>query len=196
MTIDSTLSLSLNIKSMFSSGQTNEWLIGRFTSTGERKLFEQLYDNCSNDLYHFLLTLSDHATAKDICQKTWLKVFEKPHLYSESGRFLAWLFTLARHALIDELRKSQRLDCNEKTLLDLPSEGLPNEDSPALALADAFNRELTALPFEQREAFCLQQEGFGLQEIAKITYSKIETVKSRLRYAKSSLRKNLEKYHD
>lgn len=191
MTTLSNLSLSLNIKSMFTGSHSNEWLIRRFTATGERKLFEQLYDNCADDLYHFLLTQSDRTIGKDICQKTWLKVFEKPHLYNDSGRFVAWLFTIARHALIDEFRKTNRIESDHILV-----ENQSVTDTPKLDLAQAFDDELRALPFEQREAFCLQQEGFGLQEIANITHSKTETIKSRLRYAKTSLRKNLEKYHD
>lgn len=176
---------------MFTDGHSNEWLIGRFASTADRKLFEQLYDNCADDLYHFLLTQSDRNIAKDICQKTWLKIFEKPHLYNDSGRFIAWLFTIARHALIDEFRKTNHTESNE-TVID----NLTHSDTPIQGLAQAFDRALLALPFEQREAFCLQQEGFGLQEIAGITHSKTETVKSRLRYAKATLRSSLEKYHD
>lgn len=191
MAMSNNLSLSLNIKSMFTGSHSNEWLISRFTSTGDKKLFEQLYDNCADDLYHFLLTQSDRTIAKDISQKTWLKIFEKPHLYHNSGRFIAWLFTVARYALIDEFRKTNRIDLDQQSL-----ENQSITDTVKLDLAKAFDRELSALPFEQREAFCLQQEGFGLQEIANITHSKTETVKSRLRYAKTSLRKNLEKYHD
>ena len=163
----------------------------RFTSTGDRKLFERLYDNCADDLYHFMLTQSDRNIAKDICQKTWLKVFEKPHLYNDSGRFIAWLFTIARHALIDEFRKAIRTESNATAIHNMTC-----TDTPAQDLSQAFDKALLILPFEQREAFCLQQEGFGIQEISDITHSKTETVKSRLRYAKASLRNSLENYHD
>ncbi|MEM7257764.1 MAG: sigma-70 family RNA polymerase sigma factor, partial [Pseudomonadota bacterium] len=47
------------------------------------------------------------------------------------------------------------------------------------------------LPPEQRETFILQQEGFSNREISDITGVGSETVKSRLRYAKSSLRTRL-----
>ena len=52
---------------------------------------------------------------------------------------------------------------------------------------------LTELPAVQREAFLLQQEaGLPLAEIASITGVGEETVKSRLRYATTSLRTALE----
>lgn len=166
--------------------------MAKYASSKDAMILEQLYDSCANDLYHFLLSLSDPATAKDIAQKTWLKVIEKPHLYQHSGSFIGWLFTLARNALIDELRR-------EKRWSELPQDEQLSAPTPVAADDDinsAFDRVLTSLPFEQREAFCLQQEGFGLQDIASITHSGIETVKSRIRYAKQTLRARLEKYHD
>ncbi|MFA3792705.1 RNA polymerase sigma factor [Aliiglaciecola sp. SL4] len=186
------MSLTLAIKSLFSISHSNEWLIVRFAQSGDKKLFEQLYDNCGDDLYHFLVTQSDIHLAKDISQRTWLKVFEKPHLYKESGRFNAWLFTVARNILVDEFRRTNRCE----SLTDKPMEQLKTAFDFTDPIETIFDKTLMSLPFEQRESFCLQQEGFGLQEIADITGCGVETVKSRVRYAKNSLRDKLEKYHD
>jgi len=51
---------------------------------------------------------------------------------------------------------------------------------------------LAELPDEQRMTFVLQQEGFSHREIADITGVGSETVKSRLRYAKSATRARME----
>ena len=51
------------------------------------------------------------------------------------------------------------------------------------------------LPLEQREAFLLQAEGdLSVQEIAEATGVNFETVKSRLRYARASLRQHLKEF--
>jgi RNA polymerase sigma-70 factor (ECF subfamily) len=51
---------------------------------------------------------------------------------------------------------------------------------------------LDGLPVEQREAFLLQEDaGLGLADIAAVTGSNAETVKSRLRYAVKKLRSTL-----
>jgi DNA-directed RNA polymerase specialized sigma24 family protein len=42
----------------------------------------------------------------------------------------------------------------------------------------------------------LQLEGFSLEDIASISGSSAETVKSRLRYARASLSQALELFHD
>jgi len=51
---------------------------------------------------------------------------------------------------------------------------------------------LAELPEDQRMTFVLQQEGFSHREIADITGVGSETVKSRLRYAKSATRARME----
>jgi RNA polymerase sigma factor (sigma-70 family) len=165
---------------------SNEALMLRYASSGDTILLSKLYDACGNDLYHFMLTLSEPTLAKDICQMTWLKVIEKKHLYRDSGLFKAWLFTLARNLLIDEYRKQKNTSDDLDTLCaEQAPQALEGE------LLQRFNGALQQLPFAQREAFCLQQEDFSLEDIASITHTNIETVKSRLRYAKDNLREQL-----
>ena len=55
------------------------------------------------------------------------------------------------------------------------------------------NAAWTALPAAQREAFLLQAEGaMSLAEIAETTGVPLETARSRLRYARATLRQTLE----
>ena len=183
------MSFTLTLKARLFDRKSNESLMLRYAQSGDRVLLTKLYDTCGHDLFHFVLTLSDPTLAKDICQKTWLKVIEKKHLYQPTGQFKAWLFTLARNQLIDEFRRIKPNISNTEQLLDLAPEielNLENQGVSAL-----FDHALMSLAFEQREAFCLQQEGFSLQDIASITHCPIETVKSRLRYAKDNIRKVL-----
>ncbi|MDP5032322.1 MAG: sigma-70 family RNA polymerase sigma factor [Paraglaciecola sp.] len=185
------MSISLSLKTWFTrlssdASWSNEALMLRYASSGDNHALSTLYDACGNDLYHFILSLSDPTLAKDISQATWLKVIEKKHLYKDSGSFKAWIFTLARNQLIDEIRRQK------DTTADLGNVVAEQADEAHdAALLSRFNRALVNLPFAQREAFCLQQEDFSLEDIAVITHSNIEAVKSRLRYAKDGLRKQL-----
>lgn len=186
------MSFALTLKTRLFDRTSNESLMLRYAQSGDRALLCKLYDTCGNDLYHFVLTLSDPTLAKDICQKTWLKVIEKKHLYQHSGQFKAWLFTLARNQLIDEFRRNKHNISDTEQLIDSEQNievSLDNKNVSAV-----FDHALLLLAFEQREAFCLQQEGFTLQDIASMTHCPMETVKSRLRYAKDSMRKVLNKH--
>ena len=187
------MSISLSLKTwLFRYSSTTSWsneeLMLSYAACGDQLILSKLYDACGNDLYHFLLTLSEPTLAKDISQLTWLKVMEKKHLYRDSGMFKAWLFTLARNLLIDEYRKTQKFVDDS----DISKFVAPELDSSQTQdRLQRFNLALENLPFVQREAFCLQQEMFSLEDIASITHNNIETVKSRLRYAKDNLREQL-----
>ena len=184
------MSISIALRTLFRAQISNEELMQNYAVSGDKQVLSQLYNNCADDLYHFILTQTDCTLAKDICQKAWIRVIEKRQLYQRSGKFKAWLFTLARNQLFDELRRQHRLTDLEQ--VEEPTQLMEQ----ASDIESAFSAALTSLPFEQREAFCLQQEGFSLNEIAGISHAPIETVKSRLRYAKKSLRNKLENHHD
>jgi RNA polymerase sigma factor (sigma-70 family) len=169
------MSFTLTLKSILLNQHSNESLMFRYAVSGDRALLTRLYDACGNDLYHFILTLSDPTLAKDICQKTWIKVIEKKHLYKDSGQFKAWLFTLARNQLMDEYRKIKSTN-NEIEIIVDDSQNIQLDTDISLV----FDQALLVLPFEQREAFCLQQEGFSIVDIATITHSNSETTRATL----------------
>ena len=58
---------------------------------------------------------------------------------------------------------------------------------------DVFKACIQQLPYKQKEALSLQFEGFSLAEIAAICGAEKETIKTRIRYAKDSLKTMLEK---
>ena len=218
------MSISLSLKNLFVGSSvarmSNETLILRYAAKKESHVLAQLYDNCERDLYHFLLSLTDKEVAQEVAQLTWLKVIEKTHLYRDQGSFKSWLFTIARRCLIDEFRKAGRFQelfeeqteaiTSESTSLDNSGISSSVQENSAIltdvellsqrdsnsSIVKQFNIALSSLPFSQKEAFCLQQEGFSLTEISQLTASETETVKSRIRYAKQALKKHLEKYRD
>ena len=138
----------------------------------------------------------------DLAQDVWLTVVREASRYEVRARFTTWIFTLAHNRMVDHCR-------GRKTHASLEAE---NEDGQTLAetlpapsgfgpLRRIESREqarqllaaLDALPLVQREAFVLQAEaGMSVAEIAQATGVGLETAKSRLRYARSALREQLE----
>ena len=180
------MSITLSLKNWLGVAESNDDLMLRYGDTGEVKYLAELIKRVGDDLYFYLLKHSDSELAKDISQQAWIKVIDRRKSYSSTGSFKGWLFKIARTTLIDEYRKLNRwqtlseeieMVCNDKNL-----ESLFETDKLA-----AFNLALAQLPFLQREALVLQQEGFRLREIASITASELETIKTRLRYAKQQL---------
>jgi len=165
-----------------------------YAKSGDNRYLEQLIALYSNDLHHYLVTQSNTHLAYDVSQQTWLKVIEKRHLYQAQTTPKAWLFKLARNTLIDEYRKQQRfVELDENT--HLAAQNDKNESGLTIGSSNisygAFDAALKQLSFVQREAITLQQEGFSLADIELITQSSLETIKTRLRYAKQNLKRLL-----
>ncbi|MBQ4814455.1 hypothetical protein A7985_15915 [Pseudoalteromonas luteoviolacea] len=176
----------LAIKSWFIQHKTNaEDPLYEFKKCGENRYLEQAIDNFNPDLYHYLCTQSTPEVAEDICQKTWLTIVEKRHYYQTHNTPKAYVFKIARNALIDELRKQSKLVLDEDVTVQhqtTPDNGFSEASSERLYQA------IKQLPHNQNEALSLQLEGFSLKQIAQITETNAETVKTRLRYAKQQLK--------
>ncbi|TMP25106.1 RNA polymerase sigma factor [Pseudoalteromonas rubra] len=157
-----------------------------FKLSGENKYLELAIDKYNHDLYHFLLTQSDSELAKDVCQKTWLTVVEKRQAYHTSQAPKAFLFKVARNALIDELRRQKKL-----AYMESPEQHIPAQTEREKQSHQPLYNAILSLPLAQREAISLQLEGFSLQQIASITDSAQETIKTRLRYARAALKNKL-----
>jgi len=121
-----------------------------------------------------------------------------------TAKFATWLYTLARHRLVDHWRASGQAkfasiddDGDEGTRAAVEALPASRREEPEARLVGRQLREqlhaaLATLPAVQRDAFLLQQEGgLSLAEIAELTGAGMETVKSRLRYAVAKLRGEL-----
>jgi RNA polymerase sigma-70 factor, ECF subfamily len=153
------------------------------------ELLDRLIEQYQYRLFRYLLYLTGHRErAEDFFQETWIRVLERGHQYDGKSKFEAWLFSIARHLVIDWQRqkKAQSLDA-----LTSPEEGAPmdfadDDPSPLHLLltqeADsAVQASLGKLPAIYREVLLLRfQEELNLAEIAAVLSAPISTVKSRL----------------
>ncbi|WP_333607848.1 sigma-70 family RNA polymerase sigma factor [Arsukibacterium sp.] len=190
---------SVILPGWFNRSSCADQLMQQFQQSGELQWLEKLILRCGDDLYHFLLRQADAQLAADISQQCWLKVLENRHSYRAESRFKTWLFTLARNALVDELRKQQRWHLTEwqddKAINDTTNGQSIFEQLTGLQQKQRLAVALQALPPLQREAILLQLEDFSLEDIAHITGELPETIKSRLRYARERLAQLLGEEH-
>lgn len=199
------MSIGASLQSLFQGKRekalgVSERLMLRYGAKGDEASLAALFDLHNHKLFYFLKMLSDSAVAEDICQRTWIKVIESRHLFKSGDNFQAWLFTIGRRTLIDEFRKNAKLEYNNDaveafslTELVKYAQSSVEDDVQKGREKDWFKACLQQLPYKQKEALTLQFEGFGLSEIAAICGAEKETVKTRIRYAKDSLKTMLEK---
>jgi len=177
------------IKGWLNPKASPETLLSKYYSTGEARYLALLVEQFNLSLFHYLLSLSDKATAEDAIQTTWLKVINSNKV-GQHTNVKSWIFTIARNTLIDELRRQQKWQWEALDEDQLVSQKLENIVAMENQLA-GFNQVLEQLPFYQREAFIFQQEGFSVLEICQLVDENFETVKSRLRYARQNMKSAL-----
>jgi len=170
---------------------------------GDANAFDQLYARHKGALYRYFVRQLPADQAHDCFQTLWLKLIRNRHSYQASAPLVNFLFTLAHNVLMDHHRSSRRMQsATDEDLEILADDHLSQQgaDDP-LVLAERNQlqtqlRSLTrALPFHQREAWLLLQEGnLSHTQIATVTGTSSEGVKSRLRYARSKLKAGLKAY--
>jgi RNA polymerase sigma-70 factor (ECF subfamily) len=166
-------------------------------AAGDGAAFEALYARHRGPVYRYVRrSLKDAAQADELFQDVWMRVIEARVRYSPQARFTTWLYTIAHNRLVDHWRARGlalvSLDGDADDDPPEPAAGPEAEPERLLEASQAARRlaqALAALPFAQREAFLLHQEG-GLTaaEIARATGSNEEAAKSRLRYAMKKLK--------
>jgi RNA polymerase sigma-70 factor (ECF subfamily) len=172
---------------------------------GESRAFNELVTRHRGPVFNFLLRLTgDRARAEDLLQETWLKVVRSAPSYETKAKFTTFLYTIARNLSVDASRRERhraaesleqsRPGSDERTLGErLPDAGAtPERSAHGAQLRSALERALAKLPSEQREVFLLREyAGVPFKEIAEVTGTPENTVKSRMRYALEGLRKQL-----
>ena len=180
-----------------SSASSDDALLARYRE-GDGAAFEILYARHRQGLYRFLIGLSGKPElADEVFQETWLSLIRSASQPQGRATFRTWLFQIARNRLIDHWRKHgahQPLhDSYDEQLHAVGDE--TNDPEQLLNLSRDSQRlesALQALPADQREVFLLRAHGdLDLAQIASLTETPLETVKSRLRYAQQKLRRLL-----
>ena len=160
---------------------------------GDSLAFEVLYMRHKDKLFNFLYnSCQQYALVEDLAHDVWLSIIRSIENYKPSASFKTYLYRIARNKLIDYWRMNKadnEQEFDEKLHLESSVQiSGQNDMAEASIKVQEILDKIMQLPEEQREAFLLKEEGFNQQEIAQITNSKPETVKSRVRYATQALR--------
>jgi RNA polymerase sigma-70 factor (ECF subfamily) len=168
---------------------------------GDAAAFETLYGRHRGGVFRYVLRqVGLRSSAEEVFQEIWMKIISSRARYRVEARFATFLYHIAHNCVVDHFRRKTplhliSLDDEEGEALEVAG---PAGEQPerVVALRQSAARLLNALallPPEQREVFLLHEEGgLTLEEIATVTSTGRETVKSRLRYALARLREGIE----
>lgn len=164
---------------------------------GDQAAFETLYLRYKDSLYrYFIKSINDAHQSEELYQEVWIKLINSAKNYQPSAKFKTYLYTVAHNTLIDFYRKKKPIqviiedvEMNPEIELDASPIALPDDEFTFKQKSKQFMQALDELPIDQKEAIqlFLEQE-LSMEEIAEITQVKMETAKSRIRYAKSKLK--------
>jgi RNA polymerase sigma-70 factor (ECF subfamily) len=182
-------------------GESDETLMLRY-GRGDAAAFNMLYRRHEMRVWRYLeRNVGNRATADELMQEVWFAVARDAISYEPAARFTTWLFTIAHNRMIDSIRTSRHqisletLGYEAESVVEQLTADIgagPLAAAVARDQAGSLIRAIEKLPDDQREAFLLQVEGdLSVEEIAAITGCGFETIKSRLRYARTKLRELL-----
>jgi RNA polymerase sigma factor (sigma-70 family) len=171
---------------------------------GDLWAFDVLYTRHEMAVWRFVFrSVRNQAVADDLMQDVWFAVARQAGVYEVRAKFKTWLFTIAHNRMVDHFRTAKNhasLDARDEDnalaeTLAADSGFGPVRQLQSREQAAALIAAVEALPAPQREAFLLQAEaGMSVEEVATTTGVSFETAKSRLRYARSSLKQSLREF--
>jgi RNA polymerase sigma-70 factor (ECF subfamily) len=165
---------------------------------GDRVAFEELYRRFARPVLGLALRLlGDHGRAEDAAQETFAAVWRSAKSFRpERGSGSAWLYAIARHAIIDRARQRVELVVAE------PAEEASREAGPAEAaerswLSFQVQAGLERLPERERAVLELAYwSGLSQSEVASYLDVPLGTVKTRTRAALARLSGILEEVRE
>lgn len=171
----------------------------RCVGRGEVSAFDTLYHRYSKRLlYYFYKMLSqDEEKAQDFLHDLFLKIVERPELFSPERKFSTWVFSVANNMCKNEYRRLQVRQTEAVELDDLPfaEEGIP-ERIDSHVFSQKLAVELDELSEEHKAVFLLRYyENFSVRDISEVLECPEGTVKSRLFYALRRLAKRLQLFN-
>jgi len=173
--------------------QERDWAVA--AQRGDQTAFMCIVDAYQRPVYNLCYRmLGDTVLAEDAAQETFLRVYTKLKTYNYDRKFSSWLFSIASHYCIDQLRRRryQMISMDELP----PWQGIaadepePEETILTDETHDMLHRLLNALPPDYRAAVILSYwHDMSYEEIAGILNTSVSAIKSRLFRARQMMMK-------
>ena len=154
----------------------------------DSELLRALHDEHAQSLLSYVVGLtSDRAGAQDVVQETLLRAWRNPAVLDRSsGSGRGWLFTVAKHIVIDQWRSASR---RPEVLTDQVPEQTVEDTVQQTVDRQLMQAALQTLSIEHRQAlFECYFRGASIAEAADTLGVPPGTVKSRTHYALRALR--------
>lgn len=161
---------------------------------GEREAFRALFETYQDRVFSIAWRFAgDEATAMDIAQDTFVKLFSSIQQFRGDSSFDTWIYRLVVNSCMDHRRRSRRWLPLSGGMADSLRDG--RDSLSDLLRSEAGERVHAAvehLPADLRIAVVLRYtEGLAYEQIAEVLKCPVGTVASRLNRAHKLLERRL-----
>ncbi|WP_452228932.1 MULTISPECIES: sigma-70 family RNA polymerase sigma factor [unclassified Lacinutrix] len=137
----------------------------------------------ADDIKFFILSkVKDAVIAEDLVQETFIKVHTKLNTLKNEEKMKSWLFTIARHTVLDYFR-------NKKLVYETTEEDFIFEEQKLEHTeADCLQGIIKSLPKKYRDPLFLSDiKGLKQAQIAEQLHVPLSTVKSQIQRARKMI---------
>jgi len=169
-----------------------EWI--QRIAAGDRDAFEKLYAAYQTRLFRYLLRMvSDTGKAEELTNDTLVAAWKAAGSFKGQSKPSTWLFAIARNKALNAMRGLQPVMVDVETAVAVASvSDSPEKTVSRGNLQAAMKQALNQLSAEHREVMELAfYQELSYQEIAEIMQCPVNTVKTRMFYAKKKLQEVL-----
>lgn len=160
---------------------------------GDVQAFEHIVLQYERSIYTFIYRMIGQSEdAEEITQETFIKIYTHIGTYNPKKNLGSWIFTIARRAVYDRLRKlrreRKRIILSEAEQLDDYQPNTPQTQEASAAQSIDLQAALRRLHPRHKEVLLLYYwHGFSYVELAHILSLPLNTVKSLLHRAKKAV---------
>jgi len=155
----------------------------RAARRGDERAFEVIVQMYQTPLFNYVARVlgGDRAMAEDVCQEVFMRVHRSLPRFDHRCLFTTWLFQVAKHRVVDELRARERKGAPLLELGAVPHLSLVAQpDYPVDEMELVWNA-VGALNSDLRMALLLRDVmGLSYSEIAEALDTTLATVKWRI----------------
>ena len=160
--------------------ETDDFALMARVRDGDENAFRALVERHRRPLLNFFARMGASSHGEDLAQETFIRLWNYRKKYKPSAKFTTFLYTLARHAWLDSVRRSIRF----KLFSDRYREEIPaSTDGGHSRLRKDLDVQaaLERLTPKLRETLVLAvHQGLAYDEIAAVLRIPVGTVKSRI----------------
>jgi RNA polymerase sigma-70 factor (ECF subfamily) len=162
----------------------------RLARRGDERAFALIVRQYQTPLFNYIARIlgGDRALAEDMCQEVFLRVYQALPGFDARCQFTTWLFQVAKHRVVDELRARERRGRPTVELSSAPQLHLSVAPVEPIESMEAVWEAIARLNLDLKMALMLRDVvGLSYAEIAEALETTLATVKWRIYKARETV---------